>query len=406
MNEREQKQAAQEFAEKWAGHGYEKGETQAFWLSLLRDVLGVDKPEEHVKFEVPVTIETVAPGKAKKSTKFIDLLLPETRVMVEQKGSHKDLRENIKQSDGVTLTPYQQAKRYAASLRYSQMPRWVVTCNFAEFIIYDMDNPQGEPVSFLLKDLPKHYGELSFMVKFRDERLIRELELSVKAGEIVGKIYDALLKEYHDPTNEQTLQSLNKLCVRLVFCLYADASGLFGRRKMFHELIKSFGLENIRIELITLFSALSTPADKRDPYMNKKIAAFPYVDGGLFEDEYIEIPYFSEEFFNLLLHDASEQFDWSGISPTIFGAVFESTLNPETRRKGGMHYTSIENIHKVIDPLFLDDLKQEFREIKEIKTLKTRMEKLERFQDKLAGLTFFDIFVQKMIQFNFSRKAA
>ncbi|MBQ9634179.1 MAG: hypothetical protein IJR37_04085 [Schwartzia sp.] len=148
--------------------------------------------------------------------------------------------------------------------------------------------------------------------------------------------------------------------------------------------------KNVRLALIELFKVLATPPEERDPYMDESLAAFPYVNGGLFEDEKIEIPNFTDEILQLLLQNASEDFDWSGISPTIFGAVFESTLNPETRRAGGMHYTSIENIHRVIDPLFLDDLKKELEEIKETKQTKTRKQKLSDFQKKLSSLTFLD----------------
>ena len=233
----------------------------------------------------------------------------------------------------------------------------------AEFRIYDMENPQAAAEIIKLADLPTEYYRLQFLVNRASQNIKREMELSLAAGEIVGRIYNALLKEYRRPTDEKSLQSLNKLCVRLVFCLYADDAAIFGRRGMFHEYLNYYAqmneLHNLRYALIRLFSALATPLALRDPYLDKILAAFPYVDGGLFEDEYVEIPHFSPKFTELLLKHASADFDWSGISPTIFGAVFESTLNPVTRRAGGMHYTSIENIHKVIDPLFLDDLKNE-----------------------------------------------
>ena len=139
-----------------------------------------------------------------------------------------------------------------------------------------------------------------------------------------------------------------------------------------------------------LFRILDTKEEDRDPYLDEDLLAFPYVNGGLFADEHIEIPRFTDEIVNLLLTNASEDFDWSGISPTIFGAVFESTLNPETRRSGGMHYTSLENIHKVIDPLFLDDLKAELDDIKALKVEKIRKERLQAFRKKLSTLVFLD----------------
>ena len=381
MRESEQKAAAKAFAETWKGRGYEKGETHSFWLSLLRDVYGVAYPEGFIFFEEQVDL-------SHKS--FIDASIPETHVMIEQKSLGKDLSKPIKQSDGTTLTPYQQAKRYAAELPYSKRPRWIVASNFAEFRVYDMENPQAEPEIILLENLDKEYYRLQFLVNVKSRDAKKEMELSLAAGEIVGKLYDALLKQYKDPNNEESLKSLNKLCVRLVFCLYAEDAEIFGRRNMFRDYLKSFQPQNVRRGLIDLFEILATPDDKRDPYINDNLKEFPYVNGGLFEDGKIEIPNFTDEILNLLLQHASEDFDWSGISPTIFGAVFESTLNPETRRAGGMHYTSIENIHKVIDPLFLDDLKKELETLKELKQPKTRKQKMKEFQEKLASLTFLD----------------
>ena len=381
MKENGQRAAAKKFAETWKGRGYEKGETHSFWLSLLRDVYGVAYPEGFIFFEEQVDL-------SHKS--FIDASIPETHVMIEQKSLGKDLSKPIKQSDGTTLTPYQQAKRYAAELPYSKRPRWIVASNFSEFRVYDMENPQAEPETILLENLEKEYYRLQFLVNVRSRDAKKEMEISLAAGEIVGKLYDALLKQYKDPNNEESLKSLNKLCVRLVFCLYAEDAGIFGTRNMFHDYLKSFRDANVRKALIDLFEVLATPIDKRDPYLNENLAAFPYVNGGLFEDAKIEIPNFTDEILHLLLQHASEDFDWSAISPTIFGAVFESTLNPETRRAGGMHYTSIENIHKVIDPLFLDDLKKELETLREFKQPKTRKQKMREFQAKLASLTFLD----------------
>lgn len=225
------------------------------------------------------------------------------------------------------------------------------------------------------------------------EHLKREMEVSIAAGEIVGLLYDALYKQYASPQAEQSLKSLNKLCVRLVFCLYAEDAGIFGRHGMFHDYLAAFDTRGMRKALVELFRVLDTKLQDRDPYLqddNPELAAFPYVNGGLFSDENIEIPPFTDEIRNLLLNKASEDFNWAEISPTIFGAVFESTLNPETRRSGGMHYTSIENIHKVIDPLFLDALKAELNEICENPIERTKNAKLRAFQRKLAGLKFLD----------------
>ena len=382
MTDNEKKKAAKAFAEYWADKGYEKGESQSFWLDLLQNVLEMENAAHHVIFEEQVKID--------RANGFIDMMIPATKVMVEQKGADKDLRKPIKQSDGTSLTPFQQAKRYIVDLPYSEHPRWVITCNFKEFLIYDMEKPTGEPDSILLEDLPTEYYRLAFLVEEKSEHYHHEEQISIKAGDLVGKLYDAFHSQYRDPENEASLRSLNMLCVRLVFCLYAEDAGIFGGHMKFHNYIKSFSVKDVRRALIDLFRVLDTPEDDRDPYMDEALAAFPYVNGGLFADENIEIPNLTEEIVNLLLRNASEDFDWSKISPTIFGAVFESTLNPETRRSGGMHYTSIENIHKVIDPLFLDELRTELDEIKALKTDRTRIARATAFQEKLESLTFLD----------------
>lgn len=381
MRDTEQRAAAKKFVEYWSGKGYEKGESQPFWLSLLRDVYGVEHPEQYILFEEQVHLD---------HTSFIDGFIPATHVLIEQKGTGKDLRKAIKQSDGSLLTPFQQAQRYSAVLPYSQRPRWIVTCNFTEFLIYDMEKPTGEPESILLKDLEEEYYRLQFLVDVNDENIKKEMEVSIKAGNIVGVLYDELLKQYINPESEESLKSLNQLCVRLVFCLYAEDAGIFGGHNKFHNYIQSFSARDMRKALIELFKILDTKPEDRDPYEDEALAEFPYVNGGLFADENIEIPQITDSIRDLLLRNASEDFDWSGISPTIFGAVFESTLNPETRRSGGMHYTSIENIHKVIDPLFLDELREELAEIKDIKVEKTRNARLDEFTDKLASLMFLD----------------
>ena len=381
MTEADRKKAAKAFAEYWKDRGDEKSDSQSFWMALLRDVLGVAEPEKFILFEERVKLD---------HTSFIDGHIPSTHVLIEQKKKGLNLRSPIRQSDGSLLNPFQQAQRYSAALPYSQRPRWIITCNFEEFLIYDMEKPTGEPESILLCDLAKEYYRLQFMVEEKSELLHREEQISIQAGELVGKLYDAILKQYINPEDKASLHSLNILCVRLVFCLYAEDAGIFGGHNKFHNYIKNFAPKDVRKALIELFHVLNTKTEERDPYMDEALASFPYVNGGLFKTENIEIPNFTQEICDLLLRRASEDFDWSQISPTIFGAVFESTLNPETRRSGGMHYTSIENIHKVIDPLFLDELREEFEEIKAIKVTKTRNEKAEAFRNKLASLTFFD----------------
>ena len=381
MTELEQKIAAKQFVQDWTGRGDEKQETQSFWLALLQRIFGIKEPEKYIKFELPVKLD---------NTSFIDGFIEETKVLIEQKSQDINLDKGSKQSDGSILTPFGQARRYAGYLPHNQNPRWIVVCNFKEFRIHDMNRPNDEPETILLKDLEKDYHRLNFLVDTGDENIKKEMEISLQAGEIVGVLYDALLKQYKDPENPETLKSLNALCVRLVFCLYAEDAGIFVKHNMFHDYLKGYAVKDVRKALIDLFKILDTKPEERDPYLDDELLAFPYVNGGLFADENIIIPRLDENIVDLILHKASENFDWSSISPTIFGAVFESTLNPETRRKGGMHYTSIENIHKVIDPLFLDDLKAEFNEIQQITVENTRKRKLSEFQNKLANLTFLD----------------
>ena len=381
LSQTERKQKIKDFIAFWKDKGYEKGESQTFWLKLLEQVLGVKNSEQVISFERRVMLD---------HTSFVDGFISETHVLVEQKSIDRNLREKVKQSDGSYLTPFEQAKRYSAELPYSERPRWIITCNFKEFLIYDMEKPHGDPESVLLKDLEKDYYRLQFIVNTENEEIKKEMEVSFKAGELVGKIYDLLAKKYHNldkDINEQ--KSLNMLCVRLVFCLYAEDAGIF-ERDQFYNYLKSFRAENAREALKSLFKMLDTKYENRDEYESEKLLAFPYVNGGLFSDENVLIPQFDENILDTIILQVSRGFDWSDISPTIFGAVFESTLNPDTRRSGGMHYTSIENIHKVIDPLFLDELKEEFANIKGIKIEKQKRTKLDNFQNKLASLTFFD----------------
>lgn len=383
MTQTEQQKAAKKFSEEWKGKGYEKGESQKFWLDLLCNVFGVKDFASFITFEDQVKLD---------HTSFIDGYIARTKVLIEQKSIDKDLRKPIEQSDGTLLNPFQQAKRYITELPVSKHPRWVVTSNFKSFLVYDMEQPNGEPEEILLENLEKEFYRLSFIADEGSVHLKKELEISKKAGDIIGEIYDAILKQYKDADNPSpaTLKSLNMLCVRIVFCLYAEDAGIFGHKSIFGDYLKQFEAKDLRRALLDLFQVLDQKEDERDEYLEESLAAFPYVNGGLFTEEDKTIPPLTEEIKELLVKHASNEFDWSEISPTIFGAIFESTLNPETRRSGGMHYTSIENIHKVIDPLFLDDLKTEFEELKQIKNTATRIEKVKQFHKRLGTLKFLD----------------
>lgn len=386
MTDSEKREAAKHFSDYWKGKGYEKGESQPFWLSLLGDVCGVEHASEYIVFEDQVHID---------NTSFIDGFIPSTRVLIEQKSLNKNLKSPITQSDGTKLTPKEQAMRYVDAILHergiSAVPRWVVICNFACFHIYDMESPKNDPIEIKLEDLPKEFYRLDFLIKKSNAILQKEKDLSLEAGTLVGNLYDALSKQYGSLDDPVIARSLNILCVRIVFCLYAEDSGVFPNRLMFHDFLDHYKTEDLRDALISLFEILDTPYEKRSKYIKKELANFPYVNGALFDkSEEIEIPPFTEAIRHVLIDECSAGFDWSEISPTIFGALFESTLNPDTRREGGMHFTPIENIHRVIDPLFLNDLLNEFEVIKQIPDGKKRIKALSAFQDKIASLRFLD----------------
>lgn len=394
MTDAEQREAARQFANKWKGRGREDEDGRSYWIDFLSNVLGMDNVTDRVEFERKVVVDG--------NTKRIDVYIPETHVLIEQKSLGKALDQKIMNSGSIELTPYDQAKRYNDNLPYDEKARWIITSNFSDIWIYDMNTRVPEAVEISLDEIPDKYPLLDILTKKDVHKISHEMEVSIKAGDIVGILYEAFLKQYKIPDvnakedveqkekREHKLKSLNALCVRVVFCLYAEDAGIFGKRNMFHDYMESYEVKDCRRALLELFKILDTPVLERDEYLEEDLAQFPYVNGGLFADETIEIPPFTEEIKELLLTKASEDFDWSDISPTIFGAVFESTLNSETRRSGGMHYTSIENIHKVIDPLFLEDLQEEFNAIKQIQVKRTKDKKLDEFQNKLAALTFLD----------------
>lgn len=384
MTEAEQRAAATKFYNDWRGIGDEKSDSQRFWIEFFSKVLGIENVTQKIIFEKRVVVDG--------QTKFIDVYIPETRVLIEQKSIDKELDRKIQQSDGSMRTPFEQARNYAQWMIPNETPLWIVACNFRSFEIHDMNKPNENPVVIRLEELRSKLPLLGFMFQKEVKELSHEMEISFRAGEIVGILYDKLIEQYKEP-DESSFKSLNALCVRLVFCLYAEDAGIFGAHMMFHDYLKEIPVSGVRKALVELFKVLDTKEEDRDKYLaedNPRLAAFPYVNGGLFADETIEIPPFTEELKELLLTKASADFDWSDISPTIFGAVFESTLNPETRRNGGMHYTSVDNIHKVIDPLFLGDLKKELEEVKQITAARSKRAKLESFQRKIAALKFLD----------------
>ena len=370
------------FVETWKGRGYEKGETQQFWLSLLTNVLGYEH-NDTVLFEH----RTSTGG-------YIDVWIRQSDVMIEQKGIEVDLdKEEIRQ--GALKTPLQQVQDYASSLPITEQPKYLITCNFETFRVYDRTRYgdaelKDNKFEFTLSDLIEHPEYLSCIIDPNNSRLRKEQEVSEQAGQLIGNLYDMLLKQYFDPDSEETQHSLNVLCVRIVFCLFCEDAGLFGEPDAFCNYLSKVDPADIRIKLQHLFDNLDIPREDRDKY-DTDIKVFPYVNGGLFREK-VEIPPFTQEIKDFLIEKMAIPVNWSNISPTIFGGIFESTLNPETRRKGGMHYTSPENIHKVIDPLFLNDLKAEFETIRtdeELSVIKKR-NRYRKFHEKLCSLVFFD----------------
>jgi len=385
MTDQEKREAARQFYYKWNGKGREDEDDRSYWIDILSQIMGLDRPTDYVDFQKKVIVDG--------NTKRIDAYIPSTKVIIEQKTLGIPLDKKTHQSGGIELTPYEQAKRYNDNLPYTEKARWIVTSNFSDIWIYDMEARIPEPIKLSIDELQAKYSMLNFLVEQKITKISNEEAISLKAGELVGLIYDALLKQYDDSEDPEVLKSLNKICVRIVFCLYAEDAGIFGTKSLFHDYLERFDARNARKALRELFKVLNQKPEERDKYLKDDdpiLASFPYVNGGLFKDEDIEIPPFTDEIRNIILSRASDGFDWSQISPTIFGAVFESTLNPETRRSGGMHYTSVENIHKVIDPLFLDDLNAEFEEIRNTSVWNTKKKKLVAFQEKLSKLTFLD----------------
>lgn len=384
MTNLQKKITSREFSKEWKDTGSEKRDTQTFWNELLQKVFGVKNTKCCIEYERPVRVN--------RKKKSIDCYIASTKVLIEQKSCGIDLSKKETQSDDVDLTPYEQAFRYASNIGHDNYPRWIVTCNFQEFWIYDMNKLGEQPAIVLLKNLEKDYPRLEFLVNTTTDINIKEEErVSKDAGTLVNELYDALLEQYDKKKDSNYLKSLNTLCVRLVFCFYAEDSGIFGKKDQFYHYLNKYKNEpsDVSDHLIKLFEILDTGVDKRGKYIDPDLAAFPYVNGGLFSDSHIEIPIFTPRIVELILEKCCKQ-DWSVISPTIFGALFESTLNPETRKNGGMHYTSIENIHKVIDPLFLNDLKEELMGIKKMQQIKKKRAALMAYQDKLASMTFLD----------------
>lgn len=379
---------AVEFVRRWRGilakvpasQNNEQQDTQKFWNDLLENVLGVPG----------TTLPSYVDYERRVRGRRIDVFIEDHHFLCEQKSVGIDLdKPEVRQRH--LETPLQQAVWYAQNLPYSVRPRWVMTCNFETFRIYDLDEerPEDSMVEFALDELPDNLGVLSFLTSDDTSRLHQEQELSVAAGEHVTRIYDALARSYRhigDDAREQS--SLNIVITRIIFLLYAEDAELLQSHQAFGHYCERHR-EGLRDALARLFEVLDTPEGERDEYLDDDLAVFPYVNGGLFHDRDVVIPRLDDAVSDAI-SEASEDFNWRDISGVIFGGVFEGTLNPETRRAGGMHYTSVRNIDRCLDPLFLDGLRAEVGRIEGERVAAKRKEALARFHDKLASITVAD----------------
>lgn len=374
---------AEAFSKRWRERGVEKSDAQSFWTDMLRTIYEYETPESVVQFE-----------QGTEYGGWIDGVVEHARVFIEMKSRQKDL-DDREMHRGEMVTPFEQAMRYARDVPGHKRPRYIITSNFRSIRVYDLDKPRASEnyVEFRLADISNNLTVLHFLEQGISERSMHETQVSWEASKVIGKLYTLLQGQYHDPRSPESQHSLNVLCVRLVFCLFAEDALIFPKDELFNYL-HGHTAPNVRTRLQLLFAHLAMPVEERDIY-NDELARFPYINGGLFE-ETVTIPTLTQEIVDVLVNEASEKTDWSQISPTVFGGLFESTLNPETRRTGGMHYTSPENIHRVIDPLFLDSL---WSELDDIINMRGRLEGMtavaqandfRAFQNKLASLTFFD----------------
>ncbi|MBR1419467.1 MAG: N-6 DNA methylase [Selenomonadaceae bacterium] len=373
------------FIEKWKSRGNEQADYQIFWNDLIRDSCGIENPDSVMKFQIPV--------KFKDSTAFVDAWIPATRILIEQKSRGKKLDAPERQSDGAFLTPYEQAKRYDNARAVDQKANWIITSNFDEIWIYNMrfERPERHVLKIPLEEIPDR--DLRFLVDADRAEAFSEEQISEAAGDLVQSFRDPFLDAIDQKNPDQVL-ALNKLCIRLVFCLYSEDTGIFEKSLFLDYLEETRRFDSVpifKLRLAQLFITLSTPIEERHIMTEILLRRFPYVDGELFKDDPTNaldsLAFFDslDENFDMRatldkIIDASRYFNWKPISPVIFGAIFESIMNPDNRREDGVHFTSPENIHRAIDPLFLDDLNSEFE----------TCEDLEKFHDKIANLKFLD----------------
>ena len=350
---------AAKFAQEWDGKHYEKSGTQTFYNQFF-EIFGVSR-QSVARFEERVR-------KLDNRYGFIDLFWP-GKLIVEQKSTGANLQKAVRQ-----------AGEYFDAIPEHEKPRYQLICDFQTFEL--LDRAERNRSTFQLRSLHEHVEKFAFIIGKEPRSWDEHDVVSIKASEIAGELYDAL-KESGFPEHD-----LQRLIVRLVFCMFADHTGIFEPRGIFLDLLENRTSEDgsdTGMWLLRLFEVLNTPEEKRQSALDSELANFPYVNGELFRERLLT-PDFNSVMRKKLL-DACE-FVWSEISPAIFGSLFQSVMDPDKRRAVGAHYTTEQNIMKVIGPLFLDDLRGEFARINRLRTRRTR--RLMEFQDKLGKLKFLD----------------
>ena len=351
---------AAEFARQWRGEGYERGQTQLFYQAFF-EIFGV--PVRRVaSFERPVRQLGDKRG-------FIDLFWKGV-LLVEQKSAGRDLQR-----------AKTQALDYFPGLQDSELPRYLLLSDFQTFELWDLE--EDDTITFNLADLPYHVERFGFIIGVQRRAFRDQDPVNIKASELIGQIYDSI-KGWGHPSPD-----LERLLVRLVFCLFADNTGIFQPRDTFLDFLETRTAEDgtdVGSRFVHLCDVLSTPEDSRSAVLDEDLARFPYVDGDLFSDPMIT-PSFDSKTRSLLIQAC--HFDWSKISPAIFGSLFQSVMDRGERRAQGAHYTTEKNILKVIEPLFLDDLRAEFKRIRQ-RTGSGRVATLKAFHRRLGQMTFLD----------------
>lgn len=347
---------AEAFASRWANKGNENQDTQRFWIDFYQNVLGVEDAVSRLEFEKPVSTD------ASTHEGYIDVFIPSAKTLVEQKSLGIDLaKEETRQ--GRKVTPAKQGNAYAQGMPLSQQPRYIIACNFAEFWVFDRERDSlcREPLFKLpLAELPKNLAAIQFLKGGAEAPATISRAVSVEAGKIMSKLHDLVAEAFDDPDTPENHHALSVLMTRLMFLMFCEDSGLVAPNA-FRDYVSHFQAGDLRRGLKDLFVWLDTKDEDRDKYAEPWLKKLPYMNGGLFREK-TEIPPLSENFRYTLIVEGCQEFDWSGVSPTVFGSIFEGALSHDHRRANGQHFTSPENIHKVIDPLFLDGLKAEFDE--------------------------------------------